>query len=344
MKKILTAIAFFAMPGAALAGSHSSVAWGGDIELGYNNLINNGFYLNTGVNITLETDLDNDVTATVTIGGNLNNSAGGIEWDNFPTLIIKTDWLTFSVGEIGSAADDMFNSVSGMNLNNAAIPDDEIDFFSPGGEMIVRVDVKFGEIIVAISGDAPNFQSGGPVNNPSIGISGAIGELDFGLGYDTLGDRDVASVVGANVEFEIGRFDVEMAYQIDGEGDSAFGLGANGRVGEVDITAYYAINSSNANEYGAAIDVDIGEVDVEVYWDGEDGAAPNSGVDLRYEVSGDLTTYAGFDQADGFYFGAILKIAIGAEFGVSLAADAGGEDHGPKDFKDGISTWFSAEF
>lgn len=345
MKYILASFALVASASAAIAGAHSNVRWSADVELGYNDLIENGFYMSGGLNMRAKADMGDIGSIKITWGGAFSGSTLGIDWDKYPTIVIKTDWVTLSVGDRKSAADDNYNGVSGMSVNNSAVSGDESGFFDPKGNYyIVRLDASFGNIDVALSGDAPNLQAGGPLNYPSIGISGSIGAVDFGFGYDTFGAREEASVIGANVGFGIGKVSVEMAYQLDGEGDRTFGMGADGAIGAVDLAGYYAANASTANEFGVSVGTSFGPVDVGVYWDGSDGGASNAGVDLKYKVSSSFSTYAGFDQSTRYYIGAILKIDKNAKLGVSAASDSGGNDHGPKNFQDGLSTWFSVNF
>ncbi len=331
MKNVLfTTTALVAMAGAAAADSHAGVSWAGDVEVGYNDVIDGGFYVDGGLDLTGFVALENDVTVEVTFGADIYGPGSNthLEWDDFPTLVVTTNLLTFTAGTIESAGADNYSAVDGMGGTAG--------FFEENGEFLVRLDATFGDIAVAVSGVATNDQFGGPIDTLSVGASGSFGAVDFGIGYDDGGE------VGVNVGTSLGSIDLDLAYQTDGV-DNSIGLGVGATLGSVELAAYYAMNTGTDDAYGVSADASFGSVNVGAYWDADAGGASNFGVDLDMAVSDTITAYAGYDQADSFYVGAIMTIAEGAAVGASYA-DTAGADHGPEDFKDGISVWFSAEF
>ncbi len=339
MKNVLFATtALVAMAGMANAAAHSGVSWAADVTTGYYDTDSAlaagdaGFYVEGGLDLTAFVALENDVTVEVTYGIDIYN-AGGWGRDDFPTLVITTNLLTFTAGTVEFAAADNYSGVDGMAGTTG--------FVEENGEFVVRLDASFGDIAVALSGATnANDQLGSPIGQLSLGASGSFGSVDFGIGYEDGGE------MGANVGVALGSFNVDLAYQTDGT-NNAVGVGVGANVGSFDVAAYYALNSAAADAYGVSVDGSFGNVNVGVYYD--DNGTSNFGIDLDMAVSDAITAYAGYDQANSFYLGAVMAVAEGAEVGVSYADDTGvaaarDVDHGPKDFQDGISVWFSASF
>ncbi len=330
--------------GAAKADSHIDFSLPVDFEFGLNDLAENGLYLSGDIDMIAKIQLGDNLKLKLSVDGDLLGFDKAVNWDDFITYELRWGDVKFSAGNVDSAAGDIFSSVSGMSLNNSAVSGDEIDFFKQNGEYIVRFDADIGDVSLAISGDSPSDSVRGPIENPSIGVSGSIGDFDFAVAYDALGDRDTSTVFGADIAFPAGDFDIEMAYQKDGEGDTAFGIAVDGSLGSVGVAAYFANNSSAWNAYGASASATLGEVDAGIYWSGSDSGYSNFGIDMQFDLAENIKTYIGVDQGDGVYFGAILKTGDDIKIGLSIAQDAGGQKHGPKDFMDGLSLWFSSSF
>lgn len=330
--------------GAVMADSHIDFSLPVDFEIGYNDLVENGIYLSGDIDLIAKFQLSDNLRLKLSVDGDILGFDKALNWDSFITYELRWGDVKFSVGNVDSAADDTFSSVSGMSLNNASVLGDETDFYDPSSDYVVRFDADIGDFSIAISGDSPSDSVMGPIENPSIGISGSFGDFDFAIAYDELGVQDTAIVFGADVAFPIGDFDIEMAFQKDGEGDSAIGIAVDGSIGSVGVAAYFSRNSSTRNAFGASASTTLGEVDADIYWNGSDSGYSNFGVDIQFELAENIKTYIGIDQGDGIYFGAILKTGEDIKIGLSIAQDAGDQTHGPKDFMNGLSLWFSSSF
>ncbi len=344
MRKALIVAVALGFSGGAYADSHMSFEFPVDFEFGLNDLVENGLYITGDADIIGRFQLGDNIRLKVSLDGDIRGFNQDLNWDKFFTFELSWGDATLSAGNVDSAAEDYFNSVTGMNLNNSAVTGDETGFFKQSGEYVVRFDVDIGDISLSISGDSPSFSIEGPIENPSIGLSGSIGELDFNLAFDELGDKDVTTVIGADIAFDIGDFAVEMAYQQDGEGDTAFGVALDGSIGQVGVAAYYSVNSSNWDVFGASASARLGEVDAGVYWSGSASGYSNVGIDLKFDIAENVRSYLGYDQADGFYIGAIMEAGEDIQIGLSVAQNASDQKHGPKDFKDGMTLWFSSSF
>ncbi len=330
MKNVLFATtALVAFAGAASAASHGGISWSGNVEVGYADSAgtNGGFYTEGGLDLTMATELDNGVTVEVTYGFDLYAAQTHSELvaDDFPTLVITTNLLTFTAGTVESAGADNYSAVDGMAGTTG--------FFEENGEFLVRLDASFGDIDVAVSGVATNEQLGGGVNQLSLGASGSFGSVDFGLGYDDGGDT------GVNVGFGFGSMTVDLAYQ-SGGGESSIGIGAGVTVGSIDLAAYYALNSAAASPdaYGVSADATFGSTTVGAYWDGDAAGGSNFGVTAEMAINDSITAGAAYDQTDSYEVYLTMDIGNGAEVGAAYS------DTGALDYDQGINLWFSTDF
>ncbi|MCF6304155.1 MAG: porin [Rhodobacteraceae bacterium] len=330
MKNVLFATtALVAFAGAAVA----EVGFSGDVEVGYYDdgtaALTNGFYAEGSLDLTASMDFDYGVSVEVTYGADLYT---GLTWDAFPTVVITTEWVTLTAGNAESAGLDHYSDVDGMG-GTAGFNDADAN-----GDFLVRADVTFGDISASVSGVAA--VNPGALTLLSVGASGSFGSVSFGVGYDDGGE------MGISVGTSFGGFDVDVAYQADAV-ENSVGVAVGTTIGSMDVAGYYAMNSAAATDdaYGVSVNTTFGDASVGVYWDGDAGGASNFGVDVEYAVSEAITVFAGYDQADLYYVGAIMDIADGAAVGASYADDTNtATEFGPQDFAAGLKVWFSAEF
>ena len=332
MKNVLFATtALVAFAGAASAASHGGTpafGWAGDVEVGYADS-QNGFYVDGGFDLTMTTALDNGVTVEVTYGFDLYGAQTHSELigDDFPTLVITTNLLTFTAGTVESAGADNYSAVDGM--------DGTTGFFEENGEFVVRLDASFGDIAVALSGVATNEQLGGGIGTLSLGASGTFGSVAFGVGYDDGGDA------GVNVGVTFGSISVDLAYQAGGN-ESSIGIGLGATVGSIDLAAYYALNSAaaSADAFGVSADATFGATTVGAYYKSKASGVTHYGVTAEMAVNDAITAGASYDSVDSYEVYLTMDIGNGAEVGAAysdIAANGG-------DYDTGINVWFSAEF
>lgn len=317
MKKVLlTTSALVAFAGYAAA----DVSFGGEVTVGYNDVEENGIYLDGELNITGTAEYG-DVSVEVSYGMDLYTG----NFDNFPTITVTTQWATLTVGDVEYAAVDMFADVDGMNINAA--------FREVNDEVVVRVDATFGGFAVGISLDA--FNNYAPSDQMSIGVAGEFGAFSFTAGYDMVNE-----VLGASVGGSFGGFDVDVAYMTDISGADSVAIGLGTTFGGVGLSAYYAMNNPANDEYGVSVEYTSGPMTVGAYFEAVDGGGDNFGVDIDYVVNDTINVAAGYDDADGFYVYGLMNVGA-ATVGAGWAEYT---EAGDEEIREGVSVWLTMPF
>ena len=318
MKKVLlTTTALVAFAGYAAA----EVTFGGEVTVGYNDVEENGLYLDGSLDITGTAEFDGGVSVEVTYGLDLYDG----NFDDFPTIVVTTPWATLSVGDVEYAAVDMFADVDGMNINYG--------FREVNDEVVVRVDATFGGFTVGVAADA--FNNYNATNQLSIGAAGEFGAFSFTAGYDMVNE-----VMGVSAGGSFGGFDVDVAYMTDISGSDSIGIGLATTMGGLGLSAYYAMNNPADDAYGVAVDYTSGQMTLGAYWDGDEGGASNFGVDVGYAVNDNISVAAGWDEGDGVYvYGLMVVGAATVGAGWSVYSEAGDEE-----IREGVSVWLTMPF
>ncbi|WP_333715095.1 porin, partial [Yoonia sp.] len=101
---LLTTTALIALAGAAYADGHAGVAWSGDAEIGYNDDIEDGFYWDSNLDVTMTAALDNGLTASASAELNIASDdavTGNVDAD-FDELVvsISSDTASLSFGDV----------------------------------------------------------------------------------------------------------------------------------------------------------------------------------------------------------------------------------------------------
>ncbi|MEX0969824.1 MAG: porin [Paracoccaceae bacterium] len=335
MKKVLlTTSALVAFAGYAAA----DVTFGGEVTVGYNDLDEGGLFLDGSLDITGTAEFDGGVSVKVTYGLDLYTG----NFDDFPTITVTTPWATLTVGDVEYAAVDMFNQLDGMELRK--LPPWRETWREVNDEVVARVDVTYGGVMVGVSFDAlgDNYAS----NLMSIGAAGEFGAIRFTAGYDEDGHAN-SKTYGVSVGGSFGGFEVDVAYMHDTFGPTfdSIGVAASTTLGDIGLAGYYAINNSvPANSvpdaYGVSVDYATGPVSVGAYWDGDDSGASNFGVDVGYEVNDNISVAAGWDQGDGVYAYGLMQVGA-ATVGAGWAQYS---DAGPEEIRNGVSVWMTMPF
>tara|TARA_R110002124_G_scaffold219624_1_gene385483 strand:- start:179 stop:1147 length:969 start_codon:yes stop_codon:yes gene_type:complete len=322
MKKVLlTTSALVAFAGYAAA----EVSFGGEVTVGYNDVEENGIFLDGSLDITGTAEFDNGVSVEVTYGLDLYDGS----FDNFPTVTVTTPWATLTVGDVEYAGTDMFEMVDGM--------DDTHGFREVNDELVVRVDVTFGGFTIGVSADTNLYASNNsyPTNELSIGAMGEFGAFSFTAGYDQAED-----MIGVSVGTTFGNFEVDLAYLNNTHDDDSIGLGVATTFGDIGVSAYYAFNSGDDDEYGLSVDYATGPVTIGAYWEADSGGYSNVGVDVGYAVNDNISVAAGYDQDDGAYIYGLMMLGnatVGA--GWAEYTEAGDEE-----IREGVSVWLTMPF
>ncbi|MBM1221857.1 porin [Ponticoccus sp. SC2-23] len=364
MKSILLASAsVFAFAGAAAADGHTSITFGGDATVGFNDQMDlgaadqGGFYFDSGLSVTASAALDNGLTASATFGLNIVDGAIGGDVTSADWLLtLESDMASLRFGDVAPAADDMWSGVDGSEV--AGFNDDEAHFDVVGFDAILRGDVSYMGIDAAVSfgvdDDATNLTGNNidALQAAAMGTFGAFGVMAaFQQEMEGLTPQVIA--VGATASF-FGA-DLKAAFEDDG-GTQSIGASASYPIGPITIGGYFTQNTGDVE--GSAYGVDAayasGPISVSAGFDVAADETQSLEVDASYAVGSGITILAGafIDDLDGdatgFYGAATYDLGGGASFLVSYATDGddavGGEDLGGPEYKEGITTELSFEF
>ncbi len=360
---LLTTTALVAFAGSAFAASHQGVSFSGSAELKYNDL--DGFSYGADLDVTGMTDLGNGITVSLTYGIALDSNASPtttnatLTGDPFPTLTIESMYGTLSYGESPEMANDHFSDTDGMDLGFND-KDDFEDELGPWDVATLRFDSSYSGVDFSVSGvDMTSVPfTGSDFEYLQLGVSGAIGSINFGAAYEEFGGS-----FGINVGTTLGAFSVDVAYFDSGTFFSnptiSGGTGPGGHGSSYGIALGYDINSmisvgayfaqndytagGSTQNYGVSLTYANGPLTVDVAYDDDNGTG-NASIDVEYELSGTsagLTAYAGYDQADGGYVGIVYDLTNGAEIWASYSDF---DESGAPEFDDGITVGVSYTF
>jgi hypothetical protein len=358
MKSILLASAsVFAFAGAAAADGHTSITFGGDATIGYNDLVEDGFFFDSGLSATMSAALDNGLTASATFGVDVANDATGIDLMSADWLLtLSSDMASLRFGKVDPAAEDMWSGVDGSSVTGFNDYDTHID--TAGFEAVLRGDVSYSGFDVAVSFGA-DVEGGNDLTGESIdalqaaamGSFGAFGVMaafqqEFGPTPQIIAVGATASFAGA---------DLKVAYESDGT-ENSIGGSVSYLIGPVTLGGYYTQNEVAGAAFGASAAYASGPITVEVAYDVDAGADAGEGTvaaDATYAVGSGITILAGGSQdlaADTtmFYGAGSYDLGGGATFLVVYADDGidgnAGEDLGGPVYKEGITAQLSFSF
>ncbi len=150
MKSILlTTTALVAFAGAAVADGHTSVSFGGDAKLGYNDTINAsddndfGFYWEADLNVKMSATLDNGLTAAAKFEFDIVDETNGQEaFSDAYVLSLTSDTAGLYVGDTSFAAETRWVSAGDMESDG---------FSEQDGENVIRGDVAVAGIEASVS-------------------------------------------------------------------------------------------------------------------------------------------------------------------------------------------------
>lgn len=364
MKSILLASAsVFAFAGMAAAEAHSGVTFGGSATLGYNDVVEDGFYYDANLGVTFSATLDNGLTATATGNFDLANDANEIDVMSADYLLtLSSDMASLRFGEVDPAADEMWDGVDGSAVADFNDYDTHIDV--AGFEAVMRGDVSYAGFDVAVSFGADvtggNAGTGNTLTNEPIdalqaAVSGSFGafgvmaafQQEFGPTPQIIAVAGTASFAGA---------DLKIAYEDDGT-ESSIGGSVSYPIGPVTVGAYYTQNEIAEGAFGVSAAYVSGPISIEAAYDVDPGADAGEGtiaVDASYAVGSGITVLAGVEQSlitDAptlFYGAATYDLGGGASFLVAYADDGvdgnANDEVGGPEYNEGITAELSFEF
>jgi len=332
MKSILLATAsILAFAGAAAA----EVRFGGDAEIGYNlddedendNGIDdndpletgdvdgfdgdNGFFWEANLGVTLEQELNNGLTAGVSITLVLadDNDGGSDDEGDVQT---DEDFLLYLTGETGGVflGDTTFAAESHWNAAGSMLAD---DFSEADGEVALKGNVTYGSIEASVSyvlADNDDDQPNEDLDQLSLGAEGSVGRFTFSVayqeesevlesgylaeeGYDPVSgndDFDASEVFGVSAGTTFGGADIRVGYATNLTlEDSSLGIEAAVPFGPVTLGAYYVLENDDEsdfdagdedldNTFGVSADYASGPITVTAFYEFEDDQEDEGGV------------------------------------------------------------------
>lgn len=375
MKRILlTSTALIAFAGAAAA----DVSWSGSAGLGYNDDIDDGFFVDGDIDVTLSQELDNGVTASATFGFELTDGNGasvdtdGFNADDNFTLSLTSDAASLYYGNTAYAAETYWSGVTNMGQDG---------FSENDGEQAIRGEVVFGTVTAGISYaidanvdtsttttvssivitlDGTNAGTG-DLEQLSLGVVADLGSASVGLVYQAefdgtgvdndgniQGNEDFNGdeIMGLFASTNLGGADVKFAYAKNNTTDeSSTGVEVAYPLGAVTATVFYVSESATDDNYGLQLDYASGPLTVKAFY--HDGADQDSGIQVGYDVGNGLNVYAGGSDDDGQYIGVEYDLGGGANLVASYAEDgdnAANDEIGPQEYKHGTTVAVSFSF
>jgi outer membrane protein OmpU len=358
MKRILLASAsLFAFAGVAYADGHSSVSFGGDAELGFNEEVKSGFFYNADLVVTMSATLDNGLTASAT--GDLNfaqdttESTRGTDVVNTSyVLSLSSEMATLSFGDVDPVGDAVWSGVDGSGV--AGFNDGDTHFDVAGFDAILRGDVMYAGVNGYVSFGVDTSGAGNDLTGEDIaamqlaadGTFGAFGFIfayqeEFGPTPEIIAVAATASVIGA---------DVKLAFETDGT-ETSIGIGASYPVGPVTLGGYFTSNDIADDSFGISADYASGPISVSAAYDSDKGT-DSVEVDATYDVGNGITALAGVgsdltNETVYYYVAGEVDLGGGASFLLSFADDesaAANDEIGGPEFNQGITAKLAFSF
>lgn len=328
MKRILLSSAcIVGFAGAAAADGHSSVSFGGDAELGYNDDFNDGMFWSFGLSVSGSAELDNGLTATISGDIDIDDDDATFASRNveISDLVIglSSDTASLTFGDTAPAADALYSSaVTNMDADGFAEQGGIED-----GVLIGRM--SFGEAEVGVSYFV--VDSNGPADDDltglQVGANATFGTVDLTFGYQ---DSDVAGgeVVAFGASTTLGGATVGLGYASSDAGIDSLGVQAAYTFGQVTGTVFYVAQDGVDDNYGVALDYANGPVTFGVLY--HDGNDEDLQLNATYDVGNGISLFGGYRDegniADDtyFYLGGDYDLGGGANLRVSYADASAG--------------------
>ena len=326
MKSILlTSTALVAFAGAAAADGHAEagIAFAGDATLGYNDVVEDGFYWDSSVDVTMTAALDNGLVASATFGLNVSDNDLGepVSTSDF-VLKLAGGGSSLSFGDLDPVAEDRWSGVDGMDADG--FNDQDVHFSAAVGfESMLVGETTLGGFTTAVSfgvdADGATIEDG--LDAMQLHTTGSFGSVNLQAAYQAeFAGADAVFGISAGTSFA--GADVKIAYADNG-GDNSIGVSASYPVGPVTLGGYYATNDLGEDNYGLSADYANGPVAVSAFGDFDGDADEwDFGVEGSYDLGNGATVLAGMvDSGDAYYVAGTYDLGGGASILASYADD-----------------------
>ena len=300
---LLASTALVAFAGAAAADGHTSIDLTGDVTVGYNDDISNGFYWDSGVDVALSATLDNGLTAAASFDLNIadDDDADMVDFDDWE-MSLSSDTASLHFGVTDFAAETLWQSAGDMAADNFSEASDEI---------VLRGDLSFGNVAASVSyavEDDSGVEADDDFTQLSLGAVGTFGNFTVGMAYQEEsglfggvaatgnGDYNMNEVLGLFVGTSVAGFDVELAYADNTVTDS-IGLEVGYTVGDITLGAYYVMEGGPDDAMGISVGYASGPVSVAAYYN-DDRGSEEYALQGSYDVGNGLVITAGMIDGD----------------------------------------------
>lgn len=356
MKNVLLATtALVAMAGAASA----EVTWAGATDLGFNDDIQGGFYLDGNMDLTASVDLGDNVTATLTYGLDWENNNDlndinatryndvtdlfyfgaptafadddGMTWDAFPTIKIESSIGSLTWGDLndGGASEMFYEDRDGMTRD---VENHDSDT-NPGFVAVLNyssfsVSAGCAGLVDAVC-DGYNY-----------GAAASFAGVDLAVGYDDAANGAQTTAVSA--DYTMGALSMGVSYASATGATQSYRFDAN--AGGFDPRAAsgstkFTGPAYNETSLGLVLGYDVTDaINLGAYYANNSVAGDSYGVSATY-TSGPLAVKAYFDQtagygysnaggtdadADGFLTGGVWTLAASSAdaYGIDVSYEA----------------------
>jgi outer membrane protein OmpU len=318
MKNILLAsTAIVAFAGAAFADGHSAVSFAGDISLGYNDDVEDGFFWDSKIITGFAATLDNGLTASASFDLNIaedstgKGDAGAVDFDDF-TLSLTSEMGGLYYGVTAFAAESLWQSAGDMAS----------DSFSEGdNDIALRGELTFGSVTAAVSTaieDHAGAEADDDATQLSVAAVADLGNYTVGFAYQeesglfggalgsvASGDYVDDEVLGLFASTTVAGFDVTLAYAEQtafgtSVTSSSVGLEVGYTMGDITLGAYYVSEDGNVlgdESYGVSAGYTSGPIALAAYFN-TDLNSDEYALQGSYDLGNGLVMTAGTIDGD----------------------------------------------
>lgn len=334
MKRILlTSTALVMTAGIAAA----EVTFGGDAEVGYNDDIDGGVFHSFGLSVAGSMELDNGLKAGMSGDIVLDSadtfSGGAVTVDDL-TLSLTSDTAGLYYGDTAVAADNTWSGVTNMENDGFAENGDN------GEDAVLRGEMTLGSVAAQLS---YNVTPTDDLSAMQLGLSTDVAGWTVGLAYQDA-DNAGGEIMGLSAAGTVGGASVTVAYADADAGDTSTGVEVSYPMGDITLGAFYVMEGAAAQDdnYGVSVDYASGPLAVGVFF--HDGNDEDQGITVSYDMGNGMNLYAGTSDDDGSYAAMEMDLGGGAALTVAYGDDAGNDEIGPQEYKDGTTVAVSFSF
>lgn len=302
------------------------MTFSGEATLGYNDdpevggevYENDGFYWDANLAVALSQALDNGLTATASFDFDFaDGDLGDVLESGGLVLSLTTEAGGLFFGDTAFAAETHWSATGSMLADG---------FSEADGETVLRGDINYGDISASVSGvlqDANGGDAPDDLDQLSVGVSGAVGTITFGVAYQEESGVDLVNEPGYDPEGENGDFSadeifgvfvgttfagatVKLAYASnETTEEDSLGVSASYPVGPVTLSGYYVVESGGSDDaFGVRAAYADGPFALVANY--EDRGSYTLGNSYRWNVEGSYDTglgvivYAGILEREAF--------------------------------------------